>query len=755
MIHADLRLTLDVPQEIRVVSARVTEGLSTLTHAEIEISSDLPIELDGVLEQPAIINFKLGDFASRMWSLRVGHIDFLRIVDSTLRYRANLYPDLWLMRFTTNTRKFRKMSSEDIIGKVLDECNVRHRFELTRTTETRNYCAQYRETNLDFVLRLMEFEGIYYAFEPDGTLVMADRSQDSKPTEVLSTFELLEGTEALQWETPGIYEFRKERHVASGAATVNDFNWKKPKVDLLSSSAADEDAELEIYDYPTGYRRPDQGARLAQTRLEALRVPSRNVAGGGNVVTFEPGRTFVFGTAAGARFAGEYLLQSVEHHYHDNRFKEAALFGERSIFRRPVGTRDNRQVGYRNTFHAIPKETPFRAALLTTHPHITGCHTAMVRGPEGEETHTDKYGRFRAQFHWDREAKGTDEDSRWLRALQETQSGVVLARVGWEYSIAYIDGDPDRPFGFARDINGVMRPEYAQPTNKTMMSIKTPSYPNDGTYNELRLEDKAGSQFFDWFAEKDLVMEVNNNRVQNVGGNEQATVGVTKSHRVGNDQDVTIGGNYTVTVGENIAGSISGNRTYSVGSNEELKVEEVFAESTMGNETETVAGNRKSECGEERGNHSRAITKSMKRTVTGSSTSKGKGDIGLEVQKLFVEDIGGSKITRVANGGMSGGVTGPLDATVTGLVVRMSDEAMGFGAENAQFDITGAAIFKSEEQMTVNGDHIVLEATADFTLKSGVTEIAMTAGSMAFKGKVRLKSGNIIKVAGNPDNLTK
>src|SRR5262249_41621282 len=151
----------------------------------------------------------------------------------------------------------------------------------------------------------------------------------------------------------------------------------------------------------------------------------------------------------------------------------------------------------------IPAEVPFRPARVTPRPSITGCHTAMVRGPAGEEIHTDEHGRFRAQFHWDREAKGTDADSRWIRYLQESQTGVTLARVGWEVTTAYIDGDPDRPIGLARDINGAMPPAYAPVANPNTMTVKTPSSPATGGFNEIKLDDSKGSMLFYMRAERD------------------------------------------------------------------------------------------------------------------------------------------------------------------------------------------------------------------------------------------------------------
>lgn len=739
---AELVLHLEMPRQADVVRCRITEGISMLTHVELEVASTEDLQLEGVLEAPAVLELIREGSEARRWTLRVGHIDFVGDVEGSLRYRVNLYPVLWLLRFTQNTRKFRKQSAKQIVSTVLDESGVAHRWELSREPEKRNYCVQYRETNLDFVLRLLEWEGIYYTFADDGTLVLADTSVASAAvTDV--PFELLEAEGALSWDDVGIFSFSKGARVASGAATVNDFNWKTPKVKLIDTAAADKDAELEVYDYPSGYRRPDQAPVLAKRRLEALRVPARFVTGNGNVTDFAAARAFTFGGNTGPRFAGEYVLAKVEHQYFNR------------LFQKTADNETSEGVNYQNEFHAIPKGVPFRPEVKTQHPHIAGCHTGMVRGPEGEEIHTDKYGRFRLQFHWDREAVGSDDDSRWMRVLQETATSMTIARVGWEYSVAYIDGDPDRPIGFARNINGVMQAEYAQPANKTRMTIKTPTYPSNGGFNELRLEDLAGQQHFDWKAEKDFTGLVENDRTEHVGNDELHTVGTTRDHAVENNQTVSIGGTLDVAVGGSYRFGVNEDRTKKVGGDEKIKVSEVMVASVTGKETETVGGNRKTEAGEKSGSINRMITEEMERKVAGSSVTKGDGNIALIVQEDFTEDVAGSKFTQAKNGSISGKVGGNFNLDVGGTLIRLAGAAMGYSAKRSQIQVGASSSMTSGEQITINGDHITLVAASSFVLKSGGLEIAMTPGSTAIKGNMRMESGDVIAATGNPDNLTK
>ncbi|MEZ4313082.1 MAG: type VI secretion system tip protein TssI/VgrG [Polyangiaceae bacterium] len=449
----DIELGIGIGEAFTVVAAHVVEGISRLSSMAVEIASPDAIDFAGVIRGDTTLTVHIDEAPARTWSAQLATARFAGMEEGSMRYRLELRPRLWFLGHTKNTRKFRNMSAKEIIAKVLSEGNIPFEWRAARVPPQRKYCVQYRETNLAFVLRLLEFEGIHYTFTPDDILVLGDRSVTADFVDGSPSYDLLDAAGALDRDELGIHEWKRRARVASGKASVKDFNWKKPRLDLLTSKSAGIDDELETYDYPTGFRNPKDGEYLAQIRLEAQRVPSRTSHGKGNVPSFMPLRKLTFGDSGGPGFSGEYLLVQVEHLMHT------------AVYNKVLSVPSGRV--YENRFEVIPSDVPFRPAWETPRPTIEGTHTAMVRGPAGEEIHTDKYGRFRAQFHWDREAKGTDEDSRWVRPLQETATSMVLARVGWEMSIAYIDGDPDRPVGIARNINGAMVPTYGQPAQKS------------------------------------------------------------------------------------------------------------------------------------------------------------------------------------------------------------------------------------------------------------------------------------------------
>jgi type VI secretion system secreted protein VgrG len=736
--------TLDVSLDLgnvgvfSIVTCRVTEAISALTEVVIEIASREDLELAELLHRDATLAFLLDGFEARRWTLKVGSVAFVGAKGGSLRFRVELHPTLWLMRHTLSTRKFRNQSNKQIISTVLGEHNVTFDWRLTREPEERTYVVQYRESSLDFVLRLLEFEGIYYTFDEAGVMVLADRSSASPEVLGKHYFELIDSAGALTHGELGVHEIRRGAQIASGAATVNDFDWKNSKTNLIASKSADRDGDLEIYDYPTGYRQPAQGALLAQLRLEAQRVPARWFEGQSNVVGFGPARIFELGgPTGGGDFAGEKLLVRVVHNFTNLAYLEG----------------DAKQL-YENDFHSIPRDVPFRPALVTTQPTVEGCHTAMVRGPSGEEIHTDTFGRWKAQFHWDREAKGTDEDSRWVRMLQETATSMTLARVGWEMHVAYIDGDPDRPVGIARNINGEMVPTYGQPAKKTMMTVKTQTYPSGGGggYNELRMDDIAGAMRFDIKAERDLVGLVNNDKSETIGKDQTHTIDARLQHTVDRDQKRNVGKDDVMKVEGEVQLDIVQNRTKKVGGGESIKIDSTQTASVDGDDMEKVGGSRITKSGQSIARISGAL---MTRTIGGAYTAVAEGAIANQAGRTYAETIGGSKLTISETGGILQTVAGFLTVNVGGEVLRQATGDMSVSAKKSKIKIAADAGMKSAVRFEMRSEVIHLEGKSKITIQAGGLLFELAPDKITIAGPLKLTSDNTIRVTGNPDHLTK
>ncbi len=767
---------LELPGHFRLVTFSLEERISVLTRGELEIACDQPIDTASLISTDAVVTVRYESQPARHWTLKVGSGRFERVVRNALRYRFVLQSPLWRQTHTENVRKFRNLSSKDIISTILGEGLVAHRWNIQRPPPVRKFCVQYGESNLDFVLRLLEFEGIFYTLDDDGVLVLEDNSAGVNGLAGGAHFELMRNAGSLEAGDWGISEFRTGRQIASGKATVNDFNWKTPSVDLLKTSSADRDAELEIYHYPTGYRKPGQGAFLSQIRAEALHAEAKYVDGKSNVGTMMPGRSFTFGSDAGALFAGEYLLVSVSHEAHDTSFDLEDREG---------------QMTYVNRFRAIPKAVPFRPPLQTPHPSLAGCNTAKVRGPAGSEIHTDTFGRFRAQFHWDREGVGTDDDSRWVRKLQESATSMNLARVGWEVTIAYINGDPDRPIGIAREVNGIMIPTYGQPAQKMVMTTKTPSSPATGGFNELKLDDTSGAQMFYMRAEKDMLNAVRHDKTEKVGNNDANYVGSNFSRAVTGNQDITIGANNLYTIGATLSRNVVGSRSLSVGASETIKSGAAILNQTSGNETETVGALRftftgtpvmpdvkaqakakatqvitslgsGADVGEmanplalmsNMGSISRYSKVLMNRMVGGAFIGVAIENITAVVKNLYLETVGGAFL-GVAGGTINQVISGPLTHTVGAVEMRQSTLDMTASSPVTTMTAGMNITLTADEKIELRSDHIIIEASESLAFSQGDLLLKLEPDQVTLKGALRLEAPDKVVVSGKDDNLT-
>ncbi len=575
ILTADLQL--DLAASFRVVGGLVREGLSERTHATVEIASVEDLDFRPLLTTEVVL--EVSGIEDRKWTLRLGGAALLDEKDGSYRYQLDLYDAPWLLGFSKATRKYRNRSAQEIVTQLLDEHGVPYLWQLSGETPVRKYCAQYDETNLAFMERLLESEGIFYSFDQSGTMLLADTSTAAPRLDQSAPFELIASDQALDQGDVGIFELFRCAQVQSGGTTLADYSWKTPKVNLRESAFDEVDTDLERYEYPAGYRKPDQGQRLAKLRLEALRAEARRIEGQSTIPRFGPAVGFAFGGHTGKQFEGEFVLVHVEHRFRMGEFE--ALLPELAAIE-----------GYANRFRAISRTVPYRPPLRAPRPTVHGSHTATVRGPAGEDIHTDTHGRFRAQLHWDREALGNDEDSRWFRKLQEVSTSMNLARTGWEMFITHIDGDPDRPIGLGRAINGEAVPVYSLPANMNVMAIKTPSSPATGGYNELSLDDTMDKQLFSLQMEKDYDALVKNDQGVTIGNNSLHNVGTDFDRQVTGNQSIAIGANSSGTVGEDQKINVQGNTSMTIGGTMEVKLASGSTIRIDCNDTEIVGGLR-------------------------------------------------------------------------------------------------------------------------------------------------------------------
>ncbi len=507
-------------------------------------------------------------------------------VDSRVsHYYAEVVPWLWFLTRTSDCRIFQRKTVPDIIQQIFRDLGFSDfKLQLRGSFEPREYCVQYRESDFAFVSRLMEEEGIFYFFEHTAdkhTLVLADNpgAHLPCPNQERARYGYMFGG---RQDEDVITRWHLEQELRPGKYTLTDYYFQTPSNSLRVSSpgvfSANGNGKFEIYDYPGAYAKrfdgddkapkvlPD-GERTARLWMQEEEAFHKVVSGAGSCRAFTPGYRFDLVEHRRTGLNGPYVITQVSHTATNN-----------------LG--DGEGATYDNTFSCIPYAVPLRPARVTPRPIVHGIQTAVVVGLPGTEIDTDKYGRVKVQFHWDREGKRDHNSSCWVRVgtpWAGKQWGLVhIPRIGQEVIVAFLEGDPDRPIIVGSVYNAEQMPPYALPENKTQSGVKTRSSMG-GTldnFNEIRFEDKKGQEQLYIHAEKNLDIEVENDEthqvgrdcIEKVGRHQTIGVGGNRGENVKGDEEVTITGNQKLTVGGDQTLSVGGKRSVTVGGNDTLTV---------------------------------------------------------------------------------------------------------------------------------------------------------------------------------------
>ena len=475
---------------------------------------------------------------------------------------ATMVPWLWLLSRTANSRIFQNLSVPDIVEKIFKERKLTdYKLLLDGTYDKRDYCVQYRETDLNFVSRLLEEEGIFYFFEHEKTkhtLVLADANSKFKecPHQKSARYQMTAGG-LLEEDTISGLEVVQE--IKAGKYTLNDYNFETPNTDLKVEVPGKYElgpGEREIYDYPGIYGKRPQGDRLTNIRMQEQEAEITTVTGSSTCRAFGTGYRFLLTDFFRSDLNDKpYILTSLTH----GASQSFSTSGKEEPF------------AYANSFTCIPFDVTYRPPRHTPKPVVEGTQTAIVVGPGGEEIYTDQHGRVKVQFHWDREGKKDDKSSCWIRVSQVWAGGgwggMQIPRIGQEVIIDFLEGDADRPIIIGRVYHGTNQPPYPLPAEKTKSTIKSDSSLGGGGFNELRFEDKKGQEEIFLHGQKDWTIAILNDKNQTVGNNETLSVGANRTKTVGVDQSETIGANKTIKVGVNHTEAIGSNMALTVGSN--------------------------------------------------------------------------------------------------------------------------------------------------------------------------------------------
>ena len=672
---------IDTPLGEDVLLLQYFSGTETLSrdfaYEATVLSEDVAIDGQKIVGKQISVTYVDEDGRKRHFSGFVSRFEYTEQVEEPANltsYNLTMVPWLWFLKHNQDCQIFQEMTVPDIIKQIFQELGFNDfRQELNEDYATREYCVQYRETDFDFVSRLMEEEGIFYYFEhtkKKHILVMCDSPsgyyQLDESDVCYSPIGQTHEKQLSGWRH--VYEFRP------GKIAQKDFNFKKPTdalvTDKKSNVKFEGSSKLEVYQYPGRYDESGKGNRLTKVRLQEIEAEHDQVVGGGFYLTFSPGGKF----------------KVAKHSRPNEEGKSYTLIEVYTEFNSNYGFGNTDRVDFKNEFRCIPAETVFRPSRLTRKPFVEGPQTAIVV-TDGQEIVVDEHARVKVQFHWDRYGQKDINSSCWIRVSQ------VHAGKGWgmidiprqheEVIVSFLDGDPDRPIITGRVYNGDNQPPYGlkgagdNAKNKTRRGNTTKSYEATG-YNEMTMDDKAGEEQIRIHAQYNMDTVVENDETHTIVNDRTKDIGHDETMTVGNDQTLTVGHDRTVTVGNNHVETVGANQTISIGSNQTNMI--------GSSQTNTIGANQATTIG---GSYSMSIGSGITTNV-GASKS---------------ESIGSQADT---------------------LISLNSNEQVGMGKK---VTVGTTSDHKAGKSVTISaGMNVTIQAGASLTLQCGASTISMNPG---------------------------
>ena len=643
-------------RDVLLKRAIVREGLSTLTETTIEFQSkNKSLELKGFVGKAMRVHLIDESESEREFQGLCISVENLGFRDGYGHYVAEVRPWTWLLTRTQNCRIFQEMSAVEIIEEVLSEHGFAdYQKRLSDSYGKRGYCVQYRESDFDFISRLMEEEGIYYYFDsykaPSASekMVLCDGVNGHSPLPGESTLRYHARDNTDRRRGDHIAEWAQQEILTSGKVTLNDYDFLSPTADLKATSSIQKGShshkDHEIYDYPGHYRKDTGlGNKQARVRMEAEAVRHKRWRGAGSVRTLATGFTFKLKDHPESAANSDYIVTDAVHYLQvDTDFKESGLRHDL----KPRNVEFPEEVAgdaYACVFGAIPKTEQYRAPLETPWPGIPGMHTATVVGKSGEEIWTDEHGRIKVQFHWDRIGKKDENASCWVRVMTPWSGKgwgmVAVPRMGQEVVIQFEEGDPDRPICTGMLYNKETMPPYNYPGDQTQLGIKTNSSKGGGGYNELMFEDKKDAELMRVQAQKDHQMLVKNKSVTTIGL-DQVDAG---DHDEDGSESKVVRNHVTETIQE-------GNHYYTIQQgDEEYKIE-------TGSQLLEI---KKDKTQKIEGKHTKTITGNDSTTVQSGdmSVDVSSGKITMTAAMEILLKVGGSSV-KIDNSGVT--IKGPM-----------------------------------------------------------------------------------------------
>jgi type VI secretion system secreted protein VgrG len=552
------------------------EAISRLFSFHLDLLSEQrdPIDFAKIIGKNVTITVNLADNKTRYFNGLVSHFGQSGSDAGFTHYQMEVVPWTWMLTRYADCKIFHNKKVDDIIKQVFSDRGFQDcKFTLNGSYSPMEYCVQYRETDFNFISRLMEQNGIFYFFQhEDGkhTMVIADSSSahEECPGQKNAGYNLVTGGID---EADVINSWRLEQELRSGKYTLTDYNFKTPSTSLLATEptivSVGGNSNFEIFDYPGEYPTRADGTAFAKVRMQEEEASHLLATGSSVCRAFTAGYKFTLTDHHQMFMNNSYVLTEIQH---------IASVGE--SYSRAGGSGDT----YSNHFTCIPESVPFRPQRLTPKPFVQGPQTAVVIGKsqysdssgddgsgDGEEIWVDSFGRVIVRFPWDRAGKCSCR----VRVSQEWAGqgwgAITIPRVGQEVIVSFLEGDPDRPIITGRVYNANETVPYPLPDNQTRSTFKTRSSKGGGTdnYNELRFEDKKGSEQIFLRGEKDLDTRLKHDSREYVGNNRSLMVTQDQMEKVGGDLHEEVTGNFNQKVGQTLSLNVGQNLYEKSGTN--------------------------------------------------------------------------------------------------------------------------------------------------------------------------------------------
>ncbi|MBC7955235.1 MAG: type VI secretion system tip protein VgrG, partial [Cytophagales bacterium] len=743
-----ISLTSPLPAEdLRFASINTTQGLSTLGEARLNmVSPKESLQPGDLLGQPVTVTMELRDDAKRYLHGYVTRFSQTGHSGRFYTYQAIVRPWLWFLKQTFDCRIFQELTVPDIVKKVFEDHSVANfEFKLFRSYHKWTYCVQYRESDFDFVARLLEHEGIYWYFEHgDGEhkLVLVDSQSAHDAAPGCDSLPYYDGGADAPPDQELVSAWRFSSSVIPGQVTLRSYDFERPSTDLKvdkTKARKHELSDYEVFDYQGDYIQAADGTQFSEDRIDEMHTRAMVLQGDSNGHGIEVGRLLSLTNHPREDQNIEYLVTGINLHAQTDATESGSTASS----------------ALRCEFTAIPSEQQFRPERRTRKPVVHGPQTAVVVGPGGEEIFTDKYGRVKVQFHWDRYGKKNDKSSCWVRVSHpwagKNFGAIHIPRIGQEVVVGFLEGDPDQPLITGRVYNAEQMPPWDLPANATQSGILTRSSKGGGygNANAIRFEDKAGAEQLWIHAEKNQDIEVENDethwvghdrtktvdhdetvhvkhdRTETVDNNETITIGVDRTESVGSNEKISIGSNRTEDVGSNETITIGANRTESVGSNESVTIGSNRTVTIGASKTETVALQR-----------TRAV--GVNETVAIGAAQQ------IAIGAMQSVTVGANQSISVGvNQSTSVGANQSLDVGGKQSVKVGSDRSLSVGGAEAIKVAKKRSVSVGEDDALSVGKKLAITAADEITLTTGDASITMKKdGTITIKGKDIIINGS-------------